>query len=111
VIDRDEFEQVAAGVLATLDGAPPELLRAFAAGLELAGRPVCEFASAIEHLAVSFEYDEQECRLANLAMRRALRRCALEGSLIVRLAEARQPFWHAVGGALALVAEELLPAG
>ena len=110
-MDRDELDRLAANVLSTLDGASAALLRTFAAGLALAGRPVSSFATPIRYLAEDVEYGAPADRLTRLAMRHVLRRAALEGSLISTLATAETPFWRAVGDALALVAADLHPAG
>jgi hypothetical protein len=79
--------------------------------LKLAGGPVRVLAAPVFDLAVDVDHGEPEpCALTRLAMRRALRRAALEGSFVSRLATAETPFWRAVGDAVAAVAEDLLPA-
>jgi hypothetical protein len=97
-------------VLATLELAPPPTLYVFAAGLTLADRPVSLFAQPINYLAASLEQGGSADRLANLAMRHALREAAAEGSLISKLADAETAFWRSVSDALAVVAADLLPA-
>lgn len=106
-MDRDELDRLAGEVLATLDGAAPPLLRAFASGLQFADGPVGLFATPIGYLADNVEHGEPADELTRLSMRAALRRAALEGSLADRLAEATSPFWQAVGDAVAAVATDL----
>jgi hypothetical protein len=48
--------------------------------------------------------------LAMITMRAALRKAADEGTLLGRLADAREPFWIAVADALVVVADDLAPA-
>jgi hypothetical protein len=102
---------VAAEALEPLVEAAPAMLAAFAQGLEFAPQ-VQEFGPAIESLAVDRERGlEGPGPLTLLLARRALRRAALfEPGLIARLADSQSPFWTSVGDALAVVAEDLLPA-
>jgi hypothetical protein len=43
-------------------------------------------------------------------MRQAVTKAASEGTLLLKLADAREPFWVAVSDAIAVVAVDLLPA-
>jgi hypothetical protein len=97
-------------VLATLDGAPPQLVRTFAAGLRLSPGPAALFAQPVAYYADVLEHEDVSGALANLAMRRALRKAAQEGSLVSKLADAREPFWTVCGDALAVVKADMLPA-
>ena len=106
----DDADMLARGVLATLDDARPIDLRTLALGLSLADVPVRLFGRAVDSLAVDLEHGGPPCALTVLLMKHALRKAALDGSLIVRLADAREDFWQTVAVALVAVAEDLLPA-
>ena len=54
--------------------------------------------------------DQDPQPLAMITMRAALRKAADEGTLLGRLADAREPFWIAVADALVVVADDLAPA-
>jgi hypothetical protein len=105
-----ETLELAGRVLATLDGSPPALLRAFAAGLELADGPASWFGRPVDCYADVLEDPDLRGAHACTVMALALRQAAVEGSLLARLADAEQPFWRAVSDALLAIAEERLPA-
>jgi hypothetical protein len=96
-------DDVAGDVLATLGDAPASLLRAFAAGLRFADGQISSFATPIGYLADDLEDGAAPDRLTLLAMRHTLRRAALDGLLVGKLADAEQPFWRSVGDALATI--------
>lgn len=102
---------LARGIFRTLDGLPPDALRTFAAGLELAdGRPVRWVAQPIRYFASDRDGGGQDpSPLSTITMVSAIRKTAAEGSLLSRLADARQPFWVAVADALVAVAADRLP--
>ena len=106
-----DVDDLARGIFRTLDGLPPAALRTFAAGLELAdGRPVRWFAQPIRYFASEREGGEQDpSPLAQITMVSAIRKAATEGSLLSKLADAREPFWAAVADALVVVAGDRLP--
>ena len=80
-------------------------------GLELAdGRPVRWFAQPIRYFASDRDGGGQDpSPLSTITMVSAIRKTAAEGSLLCRLADARQPFWVAVADALVAVAGDRLP--
>jgi hypothetical protein len=103
-VTGEESDELARGVMATLEELPARALKAFALGLELSGQPVREFGRAIDAYA-----DDRASPLALILMRRALRLSALDGSLLVLLAKSEEPFWKAVADATLRLAEEMHP--
>jgi hypothetical protein len=84
----EELNDLALGVLTTLDGASAETLRLFSAGLNLADGPAAQFAQPVFYLSCDREDGSAPSFLTVLSMRGALKSA---GSLLVRLADGRVP--------------------
>jgi hypothetical protein len=96
-VDADRAD----AVLAALGEGSAQSVRRLALGLTIAGGPLSGLGRALDSHADALEFDDVSGQLANLAMRRAVRRAALyDGELVVQLEDAREGFWRAVREAI-----------
>lgn len=109
--EREQLEErmvLAGRVLVTLDGSPPWSVRLLARGMAATDGPISRFATAIDYCADTAE-DPAPGALARLRLARDLRLAAASPDLqplLERLADASQPPWPALRGALAQLAAQ-----
>ena len=97
-------------IFRSLEDMSPSSMQVFSAALDLAGEPLLWFAAPVRRYAGDRAADYAAPNpLARISMRQAITKAATEGSLLSKLADAREPFWVAVGDALVVVAGDLLP--
>jgi hypothetical protein len=100
-VTEERIDELAAGVLATLEGAAPWEVRGFAGVLAVSdSEPLEWFGQAVDSYAYVLEFEDVTGWLAQLQMRTALKMTRDDHGFVERLEDAVSPFWVAVRDAL-----------
>jgi hypothetical protein len=103
---KAELDHIAGEALAALEGGSPPTLRALAAGLRLAGGPLALLSGPIFSLSIDLEHFGAPTTPTRTALRCAMRRAVIaDRTLVGGLSASPEPFWRAIGDALAIIAQ------